>query len=141
MAFEQELNAAGAPGLIFPCVAHSIETGCMADTIDSEGGFSVFGKTGEAGKVYSVKPEGGYFLGVAVRTMIKDTYAAGDLVSVLKKGRVWVRVLAAVQAGDAAYVDDTNGSFTNVSAGATQIVGGTFKSNAAENELAELEIA
>ena len=145
MAFETTpFGAIAAPGLAFPFVTHSIETGILQEDKDSEGGFALWAKTGtagEAGKVYVNKPENGVFLGIAQRTMFNDSYRAGMTVNVLKKGRVWVRVLGEVVSGDAAYVNDTNNAFTATSTGGTQIVGGTFKSDAADGGFAELEIA
>lgn len=147
MAFEtNSFGAIAAPGLAFPFVTHSIETGILQEDKDSEGGFALWAKTGvagEAGKVYVNKPAEGdsVFIGIAQRTMFNDSYKAGMTVNVLKKGRIWVRVLGEVVAGDIAYVNETNNAFTATSTGGTQIVGGTFKSDAADGGLAELEIA
>ena len=145
MAFETNtFGAIAAPGLMFPFVTHSIETGVMQEDKDSEGGFALWAKTGvagEAGKVYVNKPEGGVFAGIAQRTVFNDSYKAGMTVNVFKKGRIWVRVLGEVVSGDPAYVNDTNNAFTAASTGGTAIVGGTFKSDAADGGLAELEIA
>ena len=44
-------NQVGAPGLLFPFVLHSIETGILQDSKDSEGGLALWGKKGEPGKV------------------------------------------------------------------------------------------
>lgn len=130
----------GAPGLLFPFVLHSIETGILQDSKDSEGGFALWGKKGEAGKVYAAKPASdGILLGIAQRTTISGGYEEGDAVNVVKKGRLWVKVSGEVTAGATAYVDDTTGLPT-ATAG-TAITGGVFKSNASGGELAELEIA
>lgn len=135
----------GLPGLIFPHVPHSIETGIIQDERESGGGFPLWGKKGEDGKVYSAKPESdGFLLGIAARTRLDaldEGYSAGDIVNVLKKGRVWVRVLGEVISGSAAYVNDSNNGITASSAGATAIEGGTFKTGAADGKLAQLEIA
>ena len=255
MAFETTpFGAIAAPGLAFPFVTHSIETGILQEDKDSEGGGALWAKKGvpgEAGKVYvnqpagseavarvlelepvmttastgtvSVKVDGetvatasvtsestvatlltalasawnsesdytaeasetkltitaktagaeanadvfsaeysedcgfggdvnqvtagasaesaGVFIGIAQRTMFNDSYKAGMTVNVLKKGRIWVRVLGEVVSGDAAYVNNTNNAFTATSTDGTAIVGGTFKSDAADGGLAELEIA
>ena len=147
MAIENaDLNETkGLPGLIFPHVPHSIESGIMQDSKNAGGGFALFAKQGEPGKIWSQKPEGGSFIGIACRTNFDGLgfagYDVGDQVNVLKKGRVWVRVLGEVKAGKAAYVNDTNFAITATSAGATAIAGGVFKSNAADGQLAELEIA
>ena len=133
-------NQVGAPGLLFPFVLHSIETGILQDSKDSEGGFVLWGKKGEPGKVYAAKPESdGILLGIAQRTTVCDGYDEGDAVNVVKKGRVWVKVKGEVLAGQPAYVDDGSGLPT-ATAG-TAITGGYFKSNAHDGELAELEIA
>ena len=62
MAFETTpFGAIAAPGLAFPFVTHSIETGILQEDKDSEGGFALWAKTGaagEAGKVYVNKPAG-----------------------------------------------------------------------------------
>ena len=133
-------NQVGAPGLLFPFVLHSIETGILQDSKDSEGGFALWGKNGEPGKVYAAKPTSdGILLGIAQRTTVCDGYDVGDAVNVVKKGRVWVKVKGEVMAGQPAYVDDGSGLPT-ATAG-TAITGGYFKSNAQDGELAELEIA
>lgn len=64
----------------------------------------------------------------------------GDTVNVIKKGRFYVQVLGQVQAGEAAYINNSNNGITATSSGATAIPGGVFKSNANDGELAELEI-
>ncbi|SHL05151.1 hypothetical protein [Fibrobacter sp. UWH4] len=152
----------GVPGLIFPLVPHSIESGFLQGTKNSGGGFALFAKKGVPGKVWAEMPtvpdetegaeEGAtvpdpdaYFVGIAARTQFDglgcEGYGQGDQVNVLKKGRLWVRVLGEVLAGQAAYVNDTNFAITATSSGATAITGGVFKSNAADGQLAELEIA
>ena len=243
----------GLPGLIFPHVPHSIESGFMQDTKSAGGGFPVFAVQGQPGKVWATKPgssdavarvvevtvggtvaendkysvtigstkyevtagngdtasdvatalatavdadtnygasassdkvtitastagaaanadvfvvatdsaagtiaknnktagsdavSGGTFLGIAARTNFDGLgccgYEVGDQVNVLKKGRLWVRVKDAVQAGQSAYVTDSGAEFTASSSSATAITGGVFKSNASEGQLAELEIA
>lgn len=134
----------GIPGLLFPFVPHSIESGFMQDSKNAGGGFALYGKTGEPGKVWATKPDGGAFIGIACRTNFDALgcvgYEIGDQVNVLKKGRLWVRVSGQVQAGQAAYITDA-GAFTATSTDNTAITGGVFKSNAADGALAELEIA
>ena len=133
-------NQVGAPGLLFPFVHHSIETGILQDSKDSEGGFALWGKKGETGKVYAAKPASdGILLGIAQRTTVCNGYDEGDAMNVVKKGRIWVKVKGEVLAGQPAYVDDGSGLPT-ATAG-TAITGGYFKSNAQDGELAELEIA
>ena len=70
-----------------------------------------------------------------------EGYAKGDHVNVLKKGRVWVRVLGEVLSGQPAYVNTTNNGITAAATGNTAIPGGTFKTSAADGKLAQLEIA
>lgn len=243
----QLINSNGEPGLLFPFVPHSIETGVMQDDKDLAGGFALWGKIGEPGKVYAAKPEaseavarvveveiagtvaegdkfsvsingtkyevtapatptaagiatalataidadanygatasgakvtitastagaaanadtfavdkssaagtiaktettagkaavaGGFFIGIAQLTTINDAYFEGDLVNVVKKGRLWVKVSGEVLANQAAYVDD-EGNFSADDSG-TAIAGGVFKTNSAANGIAELEIA
>lgn len=138
MAF-LNINSKGEPGLIFPFVAHSIETGVMQDDQELAGGFALWGKDGEPGKVYSTKPSGGVFLGIAQLTTVNEEYKKGDIVNVVKKGRIWVKVSAEVLANKPAYVDDS-GNFSAETSG-TAIAGATFKTNAAADGIAELEIA
>lgn len=73
MAF-QAIGKNGEPGLIFPFVSHSIETGVIQDGKSLAGGFALWGKKGETGKVWAEKPEGGVFLGIAQLTTINDEY-------------------------------------------------------------------
>lgn len=130
----------GAPGLLFPLVQSSIESGVMAEAKDAEGGFPLYGKVGEPLKCYVAKPEDGFLKGFALRTLRNDKYDVGDTVNVIKKGRFYVQVLGQVQAGEAAYINNSNNGITATSSGATAIPGGVFKSNANDGELAELEI-
>lgn len=90
-----------------------------------------------------------FFRGVALHTHkeprsdLSVGYAATDTISILRKGRVWVKVNAAVVEGDSAYCVLTDlteqGLFTNVST-ANIATGGKFMSSAADNGLAILEI-
>lgn len=85
---------------------------------------------------------GGTFVGIASYTTAETMhlgYEVGDLVNVLKKGRLWVKVAGEVLAGQAAYINST-GKITADNTG-TAIAGGVFKSNASDGTLAELEIA
>lgn len=134
----------GIPGLLFPFVPHSIESGFMQDSKNAGGGFALYAVQGKPGKVWATKPDGGSFIGIACRTNFDALgcvgYEVGDQVNVLKKGRLWVRVSGQVQAGQAAYITGA-GAFTATSTSNTAITGGVFKSNAADGALAELEIA
>lgn len=242
----------GLPGLLFPLVPHSIESGSLQDTKDEMGGFPVYSVQGQPGKVWATKPAsadavarvvevtiggtvaqsdkfsvtiagtkyevtassgddagdvatalatavaaddnygatastgkvtitatvagaarnadqfvvdktstngtitknektagadavaGGTFLGIASFTTADCMhlgYGQGDMVNVLKKGRVWVKVAGEVLAGQAAYINNSSGKITANSSSATGITGGVFKSNAADGKLAQLEIA
>ena len=135
----------GLPGLLFPFVPHSIESGILQDSKDEMGGFPVYSVQGQPGKVWATKPaSGGTFLGIASFTTADCMhlgYGQGDQVNVLKKGRVWVKVSGEVLAGQAAYVNNSSGKITASSSSATAITGGVFKSNAADGRLAQLEIA
>lgn len=68
-------------------------------------------------------------------------YENGDVVNVLKKGRLWVKVAGEVLAGQSAYINNSTGKVTANSSSATAIAGGVFKSNASDGMIAELEIA
>lgn len=153
--FPAEMNEGkGLPGLLFPFVPHSIETGILQDSKDEMGGFPLYAVEGKPGKVWATKPApseagadavpGGTFIGIASFTTA-DTmhlgYEAGDCVNVLKKGRLWVKVAGDVLAGQAAYINNSTGKITASSSGATAIAGGVFKSNASDGTIAELEIA
>lgn len=85
--------------------------------------------------------EGGIFVGIAIRKNTCDTYKAGDVVNVLRKGRIWVKALGECLSEETAYVNNSNGGITASSSSATQIPGGVFKSNAADGKLVQLEIA
>lgn len=77
------------------------------------------------------------------RSSDEDAYAATETVNVMRKGKAFVTVNAAVEIGDAAYLDAATlteeGQFTNVSTN-NLATGGRFTSDAADGEIAELEI-
>lgn len=239
----------GLPGLLFPFVPHSIESGILQDSKDEMGGFPVYAVQGQPGKVWATKPasadavarvvevtvggtvaendkfsvtvagtkyevtadsddtasdvagklataidananygasassgkvtitastagaarnadqflvattstagtitknektagadavEGGIFVGIAIRKNTCDSYKAGDVINVLRKGRIWVKALGECLSEETAYVNNSNGGITASSSSATQIPGGVFKSNAADGKLVQLEIA
>lgn len=85
--------------------------------------------------------EGGIFVGIAIRKNTCDSYKAGDVINVLRKGRIWVKALGECLSEETAYVNNSNGGITASSSSATQIPGGVFKSNAADGKLVQLEIA
>lgn len=86
------------------------------------------------------------FLGVALKThTIVQTgdvaqYEDTDTVSVLQFGACWVEVTSDVAAGAPAYVDITNGKFTDVSTDNLAVPGGKFFTTATSGNLAVLEI-
>lgn len=84
---------------------------------------------------------GGVFIGIAIRKNTCDSYAAGDVINVLRKGRIWVPVAGEALSEQAAYVNNSSGKITANSSSATAISGGVFKSNAADGKLVQLEIA
>ena len=79
---------------------------------------------------------GGKFLGVAAyrNVNVKDArqYAANDTVEVIKKGYVWVKVAAAVVAGDVAACGVT-GKFAKKGTASYDEINGTFETAAAQN--------
>lgn len=92
----------------------------------------------------------GLVLGVSVYDSMRMSagYAAGDLVTILHKGVIWVLVEDAVTEGGAVYVRHTaNGGATTIGGfrgttdtGASLLAGATFRSSASAAGLAILEI-
>lgn len=136
-----DMDTIGVPGLLFPFVTHSIETGIIQADKAEKGGFGLWGKIGEPGKVYPAKPASeGVLLGIAQFTQCHYEYKAGDEVNVVKKGRVWVKVSGEVLANQPAYITPA-GAITATASGNEALSGATFKSDASDGKLAELEIA
>lgn len=86
------------------------------------------------------------FLGVALKeqTITVDAgatpgYEATDTVAVLEKGAVYVEVTSDVTAGAAAYVDVSNGKFTDVSTDNLAVPNGRFETSAVSGDLAVLK--
>ena len=128
--------AKGTPGLLFSNF-YMAESAVLQDDPDSEGGFVVYGKTGEEDTGYSKAPaEGSVFKGVCIRNQSGITKHQGCAVAVMTKGLVWVGVTGSVTAGSPAFIG-TDGKFA--SAG-TAVSGGTFKTNS-EDGVAVLELA
>lgn len=71
-------------------------------------------------------------------TSISKKYAIGDTVKVLTKGRIYVTVSVAVEAGEKAYITVTTGLFTNLAP--NNLLVGKFMSSAAQDTVAILEI-
>ena len=80
------------------------------------------------------------FLGVAMSTAKEGgmEYRIGETVNVLTKGNILVTASKAVQANTAAYIVNATGVWTDSSSGAT--AAGTFRTNAQEGELVEVEL-
>lgn len=90
---------------------------------------------------------GDTFLGVALKqqTIVVPTdgtpqYAIGDTVSIMEEGACWVEVTSDVAPGADAYVDITNGKFTDTATNNLAVPGGTFKTTATSGNLAVLAI-
>ena len=65
-------------------------------------------------------------------------YCIGETVNVLTKGNILVTASKAVQANTAAYIVNASGAWTDASDSAT--LAGTFRTNAQEGELVEVEL-
>lgn len=80
------------------------------------------------------------FLGVAMSTAKEGgmEYRIGETVNVLTRGNILVTASKAVQANTAAYIVNATGVWTDVSGSAT--AAGTFRTNAQEGELVEVEL-
>ena len=92
MAFETTpFGAIAAPGLAFPFVTHSIETGILQEDKDSEGGFALWAKKGvpgEAGKVYVNQPAGSEAVARVLELEPVMTTASTGTVSVKERKRL-----------------------------------------------------
>lgn len=87
MAFTVEMNGGkGLPGLIFPFVPHSIETGTLQDSKDECGGFPLYAVEGMPGKVWANKPSASNAVARVVEVEIAGTVAEGDKFSVSVNG-------------------------------------------------------
>lgn len=72
----------GLPGLIYPFVPHSIETGVLQDDKDEMGGFPLYAVKGQPGKVFAAKPASAEAVARVVEVEIGGTVAEGDKYSV-----------------------------------------------------------
>lgn len=126
------------PGLIIPESRPMIASAVLADAKDSVGGFPVFAKVGEVDKVYPTKVSGAEFIGIVTRRSTNEEWAAKEMVNVLKKGSLWVKVKGEAQANQPAYINASL-EFTATAEGGTA-VGGKFLTNAIDGALAILEI-
>lgn len=139
MAFEADEfgRSIAAPGLVFPDQPYTCETRVMAEEVDSEGGFPIFGKIGEDVKAYAQNPaSNGYFLGIAQRIVTRDSYPAGVALSVVTAGRIWVKVAADVSSGNHAFIT-AEGKF---GAAGTELANATYKTSAKNGGYAVVEL-
>lgn len=72
----------GLPGLIYPFVPHSIETGVLQDDKDEMGGFPVYSVVGNPGKVWATKPASAEAVARVVEVTVGGTVAENDKFSV-----------------------------------------------------------
>lgn len=85
--FPAEMNEGkGLPGLLFPFVPHSIETGILQDSKDEMGGFPVYSVVGNQGKVWAAKPASADAVARVVEVTIGGTVAQSDKFSVTIAG-------------------------------------------------------
>lgn len=129
----------GALGLAFGNWSNT-ETGVIAAAVAKEGGFAVFGAEGEGDVVYATGGSGKYFRGVAARSTTADAFGAGDSVTIVKQGMVWVVAGGTVVDGQTAYVVAADGSFVATSNSGANAAVGTFKTSGSEDDLVILEL-
>ena len=79
---DEKNDVKGLPGLIFPFVPHSIETGFLQDDKDEMGGFPVYSVQGEQGKVWASKPEEVNAVKRSLTVTVAGTVAQGDKYSI-----------------------------------------------------------
>lgn len=76
----------GLPGLIYPFVPHSSETGVLQDDKDEMGGFPVYSVVGNPGKVWATKPASAEAVARVVEVTVGGTVAENDKFSVTIAG-------------------------------------------------------
>lgn len=87
VANPEEFNGQpGLPGLLFPFVPHSIETGLLQDSKDEMGGFPLYAVVGQPGKVWATKPASAEAVARVVEVTVDGTVAEGDKFSVTIAG-------------------------------------------------------
>lgn len=85
--FPAEMNEGkGLPGLLFPFVPHSIETGILQDSKDEMGGFPLYAVEGKPGKVWAAKPSSSEAVARVVEVTVGGTVAENDKFSVTIAG-------------------------------------------------------
>lgn len=83
---EEFAGGKGLPGLIYPFVPHSIETGVLQDEKDEMGGFPLYAVAGMPGKVWAAKPASADAVARVVEVTIGGTVAENDKFSVTIAG-------------------------------------------------------
>lgn len=87
VANPEEFNGQpGLPGLLFPFVPHSIETGLLQDSKDEMGGFPLYAVVGQPGKVWANKPSSAEAVARVVEVTVAGTVAEGEKFSVTIAG-------------------------------------------------------
>lgn len=154
MAFEANEYGCSiaAPGLILPDQPYQTLSRKIEDGTELEGGFAVWAKKGEDIKVWGTRPTvettetdgtktvspdpNSYFLGIAQRIVTRDEYPKGTPVNVVTSGQIWVKVAAAVQSGNGAYITTTG----EWGPSGTAITGVTYLTSATANGYAVIAI-
>lgn len=137
--FNEFGRSIAVPGMVIPNQPSNVESRCMMEDKDSEGGFPVFGKIGEDQAGYAVKPgEGGYFIGVAERMVVRDAYPKGTPVSVVTSGVIYVQVATDVKSGEEAGVNADGGWGVKGGDGIEAIAGAKYRTSASAGSLAQL---
>lgn len=149
--YEQYMPQELGKGKVASYHDHRADTGAAAEDIDW--GVAVQLNATNPNKVETYDGTG-KFQGVAIANHYAETrlanvsdsvngkYSAGDAVSYLRRGIIFVEVLEDVVKGDEAVIDNATGNFRPADTTVTEKSGviGVFKSSAAANGLAQLEI-
>lgn len=135
--------AIGLAGQIASGYNNSIASAIVATEAGAEFG-SVMVAGANEGEVI-VPTAGGTFAGILVRDQSADPVGANKILeggnaSLLTKGEIFVKVSAQVTHDTQAYFTST-GAITGSSGGNTAIVGGFFKTDAAQDGIAKLRIS
>lgn len=151
MNYDQYMDEVLGKGKIALYPDHRADTGAAAAPI--EWGVALQYNPANPNQVKTYDGSG-KFIGVAIanhyaETRLSDvsndvdgTYAAGDAVSILRRGVIWVEVLEDVMKGEEAVIDNATGNFRpsdTTTTGVSDVVG-VFKTSAAAGGLAQLEI-
>lgn len=147
MAFDSDKfgRSTAAPGLPLFGEGYRAVSYIIQDSVESEGGFPLFGVAGSDGLAWgsltaateAAGDDGSvYFAGVAVREAIRDEFEAGEPVAACREGSIWVKVAEDVQSGAKAYYT-ADGGF---GAAGTEIEGATYQTTALADGLALVEL-